>query len=211
VAGGVAYNRLPAAQTRTPALRIPGLYYFQRFVGLLLVGLLLLWLAPAWTRRLADSVEARPLPSLAWGLVAFVAFIAAVIAILILTIMLAIAFGYLTLGALAGLSVALGLLLDAALVIGYVAFVGYVAAVIVAFMAGRWLLRKAQPAWAERPLPPLAVGLILYIVLTAIPWLGTLVGLLVILLALGALWDWGRAMIQRQRPRPTPVVGLQPA
>ena len=101
--------------------------------------------------------------------------------------------------------------LDAALVIGYVAFVGYVAAVIVAVMAGRWLMRKAQPAWAERPLLPLAVGLILYIVVTAIPWLGTLVGLLVILLALGALWDWGRAMIQRQRPRPTPVVGLQPA
>ena len=160
---------------------------------------------------MADSVEARPLPNLLWGLVAFVAFVAAAITILMLTIALAIALGYLTLGGLAALIVGIGLLIDAALVIGYIAFVGYAAAVVIAYMAGRWLLRKVQPAWAERPIGPLAVGLILYSILTAIPWLGTLVGLLVTLLALGALWDWGRATIQHIHPTPTPVVGLQPA
>jgi cytoskeletal protein CcmA (bactofilin family) len=211
IAGGVAYNQLAASQAASPAPSVPWLPYVQRLAGLLLVGLLMLWLVPTWTRRMADSVETRPLPSLAWGIVAFVAFVASSIALLVLTIALAIALGYLTLGGLVALIVSLGLLIDAALVVGYIAFVTYVAAIVVAFMAGRWLLRKTQPAWAERPIVPLAVGLILYIVLTAIPWLGTLVGLLVALLALGALWDWGRATIQRQRPRPTPVVGLQPA
>jgi cytoskeletal protein CcmA (bactofilin family) len=211
VAGGIMYNRLPAAQPATPAPSIPGLPYLQRLAGLLLIGLLLLWLMPTWTRRMADRVEAQPLPSLAWGLVAFVAFMAAVIAILVLTIMLAITFGYLTLGSLVALIVGLGLLINAALVISYIAFVGYVAAIIVAFMAGRWLLRKTQPAWAEQPIVPLVIGLLLYIALTAIPWLGTLIGLLVTLLALGALWNWGRAMIERQRPTPQPMVGLQPA
>jgi cytoskeletal protein CcmA (bactofilin family) len=211
VAGGIAFNRLTAAQSAASAPSIPGLYYLRRFAGLLLVGLLLLWLLPAWTRRMADSVEARPLPSLAWGVVAFVAFVAAVIAILIFTIALAIAFGYLTLGGLSALVIGLGLLANAALVLGYITFVGYVAAVVVALMAGRWLVQKAQPAWAELPLVPLAVGLVLYVALIAIPWLGPLVGLLVTLLALGALWEWGRATIQRGRPSATPVVGLQPA
>ncbi|HEU5099300.1 MAG TPA: hypothetical protein VFU22_09790 [Roseiflexaceae bacterium] len=211
ISGGVAYSPLTAAQPTSPARSIPGLPYLQRLASLLLVGLLLLWLVPAWTRRLVDSVEARPLPDLGWGLVAFVAFVAAVAGILVLTIVLAIAFGYLTLGGLVALIVGLGLLINATLVIGYIAFVGYVAAIVVAFMAGRWLLRKFQPAWAEQPIVPLAIGLILYVILTAIPWLGTLIGLLVALLALGALWDWGRATIGRQRPRATPVVGLQPA
>jgi hypothetical protein len=211
VAGGITYNQVTATQAATPAAAIPGLHYLRRFAGLLLVGLLLFWLTPAWTRRVADIVQERPLNSLVWGLVAFVAFVASVIAILILTIAVAIAFGYLTLGGLAAMVVSLGLLLNAMLVVGYVAFVVYIAQVLIAYVAGRWLLQKAQPAWAERPIIPLAAGLILYLLLTAIPGLGTLVGLLVTLLALGALWDWGRARIQRSRPTPAPVIGLQPA
>jgi hypothetical protein len=211
VAGGVAYTQVAATQTATPVPGIAWLSYLRRLAGLLLVGLLLLWLVPAWTRRLADSVEAEPLPDLAWGLVAFVTLVAAVIAILILTIVLAIAFGFLKLGGLVALIISLGLLINAALVISYIAFAGYIAAIVVAFMAGRWLLRKTQPAWAEQPIVPLVIGLIVYIILTAIPWLGTLIGLAVTLLALGALWNWGRATIQHQRPTPAPMIGLQPA
>ena len=209
VAGGIAFNQLAAQAAQSQA--IPGLYLLQRLAGLLLVGLLLLWLTPAWLRRMAEGVEARPLPSLGWGLAAFVAFVAAVIAILIVAIALAIGFGYLTLGGLAGLVISVGLLSGVALVIGYIAFAGYIAVIVVAFMAGHWILQQAQPAWAERPLIPLALGLIVYVLLTAIPWLGTLIGLLVTLLALGALWEWGRAVFHRTRPTSTPLVRLQPA
>jgi cytoskeletal protein CcmA (bactofilin family) len=209
VAGGIAFNQLAAQAAQSQA--IPGLYLLRRLAGLLLVGLLLLWLTPAWVRRMAEGVEARPLPSLGWGLVAFVAFVAALIAILIVAIALAIGFGYLTLGGLAGLVISVGLLSDAALVIGSIAFVGYIAVIVVAFMAGHWILQRTQPAWAERPLITLALGLLVYVLLTAIPWLGTLVGLLVTLLALGAVWEWGRAVFQRMRPTSTPLVGLQPA
>jgi len=45
-------------------------------------------------------VEAQPPPTLGWGAVAFVAFIAAMLSIVILTIILAIIFGSLTLGGL---------------------------------------------------------------------------------------------------------------
>ncbi len=64
------------------------------------------------------------------------------------------------------------------------------------------LLQRARPAWAERPVVPLVAGLLLYVILRSIPGLGTLVGWLVVLLALGALWEWGRATLQRIRPTP---------
>jgi hypothetical protein len=207
VAAGVAYNQQPAAEPAAPQL--PGLKYLKRLAGLLLIGVLMLWLTPAWTRRMADTVQARPLRSLGWGLVAFVAFVATTILIMIVTIALAVMFGYLTLGGLAAMIVGLGMLLNVTLVLGCVAYLSFVAQVLIAYMAGRWLLQKVQPAWAERPVVPLAIGLIVYIVLRAIPGLGTLVGWLVVLLALGALWDWGQKIIQGGRP--TSTAGLQPA
>src|SRR5215813_2619540 len=104
VAGGITFDPHAGPSTQ-PAGQpvIPGLNYLRRFAGLLLVGLLLLWLMPAWTRRLADTLETKPLPSLGWGLVAFFAFIAAVLAVLILTIALAVLLGWLTLGGLVGM------------------------------------------------------------------------------------------------------------
>src|SRR5262249_31215673 len=57
VAGGVV--RHEPARTERPARAEPGfgdavLNQLRRFAALLVVGLLLLWLAPAWTRRVAD-------------------------------------------------------------------------------------------------------------------------------------------------------------
>jgi hypothetical protein len=207
VVAGIAYNQRPATQPTAPQL--PWLKYLQRLAGLLLIGVLMLWLTPVWTRRMADTVQERPLPSLGWGLVALAALAAAVIVIMIVTIALAVMFGYLTLGGLAAMIVGLGMLMNVALVLGGVAYLSFVAQVVIAYMAGRWLLQKVQPAWAERPIVPLAVGLIVYVILRAIPGLGTLVGWLVVLLALGALWDWGRKILQHSQP--TSTAGLQPA
>jgi cytoskeletal protein CcmA (bactofilin family) len=209
IAGGSAFEQMPASSASRAAPSPAWLGYARRLAGLLLIGLLLVWLAPAWTRRLADRLEAQPLPTLGWGAVAFVAFVATVLGILILTIVLAIIFGFLTLGGLVAMTVSLGLLAGAGMVIGYIAFSAYVAEGIVAYMAGRWLLRRTLPDWAEQPVVPMVVGLVLYVLLRAIPGIGWLVGVLVVLLALGALWTWARATFSRARP--APIVGLQPA
>jgi hypothetical protein len=132
------------------------------------------------------------------------------ILILILTIALAVMFGYLTLGGLAAMIVGLGMLVNVTLVLGGIAYLGFVAQVVIAYMAGRWLVQKVQPAWSERPIIPLAVGLIVYVILRAVPGLGTLVGWLVVLLALGALWEWGRKILQRSPPPSTSMTGFQP-
>ena len=56
--------------------------------------------------------------------------------------------------------IGLGVLANAALAISYIGFVGYVAEIVVGSMAGRWQLQRTQPAWLERPIVPLALGLI---------------------------------------------------
>lgn len=210
VAGGVAFSRTPAAQASQPSTTLPGLSYLQRLIALLLVGALLLWLAPRWTQRLADTVEQRPLPSLGWGLLAAGAAFALVVGILIISIALAVLFGYLTLGGLSALAVVVGLLVNSALVVSLIVFAAYVAEIVVALMAGHWLLGRVQPSWAERPLAALALGLVLYVALRAIPVFGGLLALAVGLLALGALWQWGRAIYERRRPTPAPTLGVQP-
>ena len=211
VAGGVIFvpSATPAAQTRTPD--VLWLDIVRRLASLLLVGLVLLWLAPAWTRRLVDTVEAQPLGSLGWGALALVVYILVCIGLLIASIFITAVFATLTLGGLAGMTISAGLLSIATLVLGYIGFSVYVAQGIIAYVAGRWLLRRVLPAWAEHPAAGLALGLVLYVILNAIPWVGGIVSLAVVLLALGALWQWGRSKLGRAHPTPAPVAGLQPA
>ena len=207
---GAGINRhQPASVTQTTPPPV-WLGYLQRLATLLLIGALLLWLAPAWTRRLADTVEERPLPSLGWGVLAAAAFVVAMLLLLIGTIAVAAMLGFAQMGSLAALIVGVGMLVNGALLLSGIGFMAFVAQAVIAFTAGRWLLQKTQPAWAERPYIPLVVGVVLYMVLRAVPGLGTLVGLLVVLLALGALWKWGQAVLQRPRPA-APSLSLQPA
>lgn len=210
IGGGVAVR--PAAPTQpTQSPNLPGLAMLRRLVALLLVGALLVFVAPAWLSGLANTVEQRPLPSLGWGLLAFGAFIVALISVVVATIALAVIFGYLTLGGLVAMIVGVGLLLNGALIVGYIAFAAYIAEAVIALAAGRWLLRQARPAWAEQPLAPLALGLAVYVLLRAVPVLGAVLALLVMLVGMGALWQWGRASYRRGQPTPAPLVGLQPA
>ena len=41
-------------------------------LALVLVGLLLIWVAPVCTRSLVDMVQVRPLNSLGWGVLGFI-------------------------------------------------------------------------------------------------------------------------------------------
>jgi hypothetical protein len=200
VAMGV--TRLAAAEATsqaapTAAARLWSL--LRQFVSLLLVGALLLWVAPGWTRRLADVASERPLQSMGWGAAATLLVVGLALALLILSAALAVGLGMLTLGGLAALVLALGIVGDVVLGAGY-AIAGFVLApIIVGFGAGRWLLGQVQPSWNERALAPLLTGLALLVALTALPWVGGLVRLAVILLGLGALWIWGQPLL-RKRP-----------
>lgn len=183
----------------TPVAWVLG--HVRRFVALLLVGLLMVWLVPTWTRRSVEVLQARPLPSLGWGVVTIAAVILAFLVILVAMILLAVVLGLVTLDNLVGTVIVLGLLALFALAVLFALTVAYVAKITVSFLGGRLILSRLNPAWADGWVWPLVVGLVIFVILTAIPWVGGLLNLIAVLLGLGALWLLGREIL-----RPGPAV-----
>jgi hypothetical protein len=177
----------------------------RSFVALLLVGLLLIWVAPNWVRRRAGTVLDRPLASLGWGVLSLVAFVILGVVILFATLVLAIIFGLLSLGGLVAPIVVLGLLAEVILVLIFWISANYLAQIIVGFLAGVLLVEAVRPGRGSGRVLPLVVGLILYVILRAIPVLGPLVGLAVVLLGLGTLFHWIWTKLRRGRATPPPA------
>ncbi len=72
-------------------------------------------------------------------------------------------------------------------------------------MGGQLLLRRLRPEWAEHRVAPLALGITLLAVLTALPFVGGLVNIIAILMGLGALWLYGRKLVQKNAHRTNPA------
>jgi hypothetical protein len=194
IGGDVAYEQRPAeevqpAQTGAASVLLESL---RRFVVLLLIGLLLVWLAPRLVRGVADTVRSQPLLSLGWGVLDFIIVVVAGLLVLAATILLAIVFGLVTLGGLISAIVSIGVLIDAVLAVAFLISIFYLAPVVVSFLGGRMLLGRFQPDRASGRVLPLVIGIVLYVILRAIPILGAVVTLVVVLLGLGALsiWAW---------------------
>ncbi|MGC9040787.1 MAG: hypothetical protein ACP5MJ_14925, partial [Roseiflexus sp.] len=95
---------------------------------------------------------------------------------------------------------AAGAIVGMALVVLTILAVAYVAQIVVGFEAGRQVLLRIRPSWVERPFAPLAVGLLVLVVLTALPAVGWVIGLVSVLLGLGALWMLGRDRLTGRTP-----------
>ncbi len=210
VAQGVTWNERVAPQPEQRGFGAVVADNVRRLIVLGVIALLLLWLVPHATRGLIATIEARPLSSLGWGIVAAFAAVGVIIGVLALTFALAAAFGGLTLGSLAGLVVVLGLVGDLAVVVGLAVFVAFVAQALVSYLTGHALLRWLRPDLLSQRFLPLLVGLPVFVILTAIPGIGGLIALLAALAALGAVW-----IMVRDRGQPAeaavPVVSPEPA
>ncbi|MEX5299350.1 polymer-forming cytoskeletal protein [Kocuria sp. CPCC 205292] len=205
IAGDVVYDPVVVEEEAVGpagplALLIDGL---RLFVTLFLVGLLALWLMPRATTGAAATLRARPWVSLGWGALAVVGTAVAVLAVLAVAVLLAIALGWLTLAGLAAAVVAAGVVLDLVLVLGLVLAVALLAPVVVAYTTGSLLLRDRAPARFGKRVLALALGLLIYVLLRAVPFLGPVVALLVALFGVGALvvWAWDAARRGRARRR----------
>src|SRR5829696_6705932 len=209
IEGDVVREERPVEEEEEEAARSPltetVLDALGSLVALVLVGLLLVWIVPGWIRHRAYTVLDRPLASLGWGLLGLVAFPILGVVVLLVTILLAIVLGLLTLGGLVALIIVLGLLAEAALVLALWISTGYLAQIVVSFFAGVLLVEAIRPGRGRGRVLPLVVGLILYVVLKAIPVLGPLVSLAVVLLGLGAISHWIWTKLRRSRATAPPA------
>lgn len=205
VAGEVTHREVAAPGEEEPTAGERALDALRRFAALLLVGGLLLLVAPRWTAGLADAVRTRPLPALGWGVVFLAASLVAALVLALVVALLASVLGAATLGGLAVAVAGGGVLAELALVVGVLVACAYLAPVVAGLAGGRLaLFRSGAPAGTAAGAPgrgrsfaALALGALVLVLLGLVPILGRLVGLLALLVGLGALWLWGLAKVRR--------------
>jgi hypothetical protein len=194
IGGEVAYERVAreGAEAEPTGIAAVLLGSLRLFATLLVVGALMVWLAPSLVNGAADTLRGRPLLSLGWGVLALAIFAVMFVLVLALTILLAILFGFVTLGGLVATIIGAGVLVEVVLAVAFAVSVVFLAPIVVSFLVGRMLLRSSLPGGLGGRIVALVVGLAIYVVLRAIPILGAIVTLAVVLFGLGALcvWAW---------------------
>jgi cytoskeletal protein CcmA (bactofilin family) len=173
----------------------------QRYVSILVVGVLLLWLLPRLFRGAAEAARGRPLVALGIGLLAFIGVIVALILVALVVALVAIVLALLGLGSLAGVTVFAGILVATIIAFVFVLAVGFAAQAIVGYAIGRLVLRGEDRSFLAG-LGALALGVLLVVLVSAIPFVGGVLEALVVLLGLGALVLVARRPARRQVAEP---------
>lgn len=166
----------------------------RKLITLLAFGALILWLLPGLFNKVIQKAVSAPLPSTGWGLLTVLLGFAGMLIAAALILAIGIFFGVLTLGGLAWSIICVGFTsLGLALTI-FVLLISYGSKLVIAFWGGKWLLGKIAPQAAETIIWPLVLGVLIYVLLRAIPMLGWVIGVIVTLIGVGAMWlvyqDW---------------------
>ena len=162
----------------------------RRMISLLIIGLILTWLLPNFVEQVSANLGAKPWHSLGWGVLVYFGFFFLVFLILTLTIILMVVFLLITLGAIAWLIFGIGFVTIINLVLGFVISTAFLSKIIVSYLVGRLLLERLKADWALSIYWSFIAGLIVFIVLTSIPYLGWILNLGVIFFGLGAILLW---------------------
>ncbi len=166
----------------------------RMLISLLVVGAFFIWLLPKWLEKWADKVGKRPFGAAGWGLGAYIVGFIGFFIVLLIFSAIGISLAVMTLWGLAFTFWGLALSsLSLAFAI-FLLFVSYGSKIIVAFVFGRWVFKRLYPRANKHKLWPLLLGLLLYVLVYAIPFLGWAISLIVTFIGLGAVWlvyqDW---------------------
>ncbi|HEX7269006.1 MAG TPA: hypothetical protein VF256_16500, partial [Streptosporangiaceae bacterium] len=173
-------------EAREPTLADRAVDALRRYVSILVIGVLLLWLLPGVLRGAADAARGRLLVSFGVGILGFIAVIVLLIGVILFIVLLAIVLGLLGLGSLAGVTVFGGLLVAAIIVFLFVLALVFAAPATVGLALGRLLVRtdgRSFGGW----LGALALGVLVVVLVASIPVAGGFLEALLVLLGLGAL------------------------
>jgi len=175
-----------------------GNWLYNRFLDLLpllIIGLILAWLFPRFLKGSAKNLRASPLADVGLGLLAYIVGYGATALLLVLILAIGVFFVAIRFWGLAWLTWGVGL---SSLGLAFWVFtlaVGYLSKIVVSFYVGDLILgRMADTIW--RRLGAVVVGLLIFVLLIAIPVLGYVITFLVILFGLGAIVSY---FIERRR------------
>ncbi|MFH1689523.1 MAG: polymer-forming cytoskeletal protein [Candidatus Eisenbacteria bacterium] len=184
VAGEVTYNRV-VKKDRKVDLDFPAVglfFHFLGFIAALVAGTIIVALTKDHARKTAETIRTKPLKSLGIGFVTYICMPLILLVLLVFILTIPLMF-------VVGLAYAIAL---------------YVAKFYFSIWLGNLILRRGGRTDVS-PIPSMLLGLTLVYLVTAVPIMGTLIGIVIIFFGLGAL-------MQRKETRldaafePAPVV-----
>lgn len=213
--GGIAYSQ---PQTTTDGAATPNLTpnatavwawaRLREFVSLLVIGLLALWWLPVFFTKVGEQTKTHPWLAATWGtLVGLVGYGGALLAAFLIILVVA-GLAALTLAGLAATAFGLGFSTWSVAFTLFLLLGAYGSKLVVLYPLSHALLEKILPQWNAYRIVPLAVGILFFVLLRSIPYLGVLLEIAVTLIGLGAMW-----LVFRERfAKPvTPPLVLAPA
>jgi cytoskeletal protein CcmA (bactofilin family) len=145
--------------------RFKSILHVFGLIAAIAAGSIIVALTSDHARKTANIVRKKPLKSVGIGFIAFICM--PIIIILSIVFIITIPFGFvLTLAYLIAL---------------------YIAKFYVAIWLGNAILRRGDAIMTKSPIPPMLLGLLGLYIITAIPVIGTLSGVIIIFFGLGAL------------------------
>jgi hypothetical protein len=171
--------------------------FLRNLVSLLILGLLIIWLAPAQLNMASEQTRLKPWRALLTGLLVFV--LGWIVALLILVLVLALAFFFywVSLPNLGFFTGAIGLMaLGFALSIFWLS-IAYFSKIVIAFLIGTLIFKRFLPKRSQARIWPFLTGVFIYALLASIPYLGWLIAVITTLFGLGAIW-----MLSNTRRKP---------
>jgi cytoskeletal protein CcmA (bactofilin family) len=179
VAGDVSFTQQQAQETATVTFNFGNWLWnqIQRLLRLLLVGALVLWLAPVFMDEASQKIQQRLWPSLGWGVLT--PFIFLIVLIVLGLISFLVGFPTLVFGTL---------------VFGYLLALFYLGAIVVSQFGGRWLLQRFRPNLADNIILATLLGVVILWLVTLIP-IVAIIGYISVLFGAGALWLVGRERV----------------
>lgn len=160
----------------------------RKFISLLIIGLLVAWLLSNLLEQAAAQLQAHPWPSLGWGALIYFGFYFVVMLVFILTIILMVLFSILTLAGIAWVIFGLGLVTILNMVLAFVIATSFLSKIILSYLGGRLVLERLKPEWALNIFWSFILGVTIFVILTAIPFIGWIVNVAVVFFGLGALF-----------------------
>jgi cytoskeletal protein CcmA (bactofilin family) len=186
VGGSEKVNVQQPEEEQAPTLAERALDALRRYASILVIGVLMLLLLPRMIRGAADAVRGRPLVSFALGILGVIGVVVLLVLVVLVTVLVAVALGLLGMGSLTGATVFGGIL--AAGVVAFLFFlaVAFGAQATVGLALGRLLFRGEGRSFLSG-FGALAFGVLVVVLVSAIPVAGGWLEALLVLLGLGAL------------------------
>ena len=179
------------AQRIPPFLSVSGFWLWamlRNLVTIIILGVLVLWLAPAIFDRALVQLRQRSLAAMGMGLLSLAGVLFMIPVIAIALILLGLFFAVLTLVDLAGIFAGLGFLVFGLAVLVYFILFAWAGKLLVSYLIGSWVVGKLAPQATVQRFWVLVLGALIFALLAAIPVAGFLLTFLVDIAGAGALW-----------------------